>query len=104
MKFPRRVLDLLCLLLCLSASLPIWAQGPQADANLTLFSVIAAAVAADDKGQVYTSPLAQQLRKDLADKEIPSVEDIRKFLALNKGDYTKLVSFSQIGRASCLAR
>jgi tetratricopeptide (TPR) repeat protein len=74
----------------------MWAQGPQADANLTLFSVIAAAAAADDKGEVYTSPLAQQLRKDLAGKEIPVLNEIRKFLALNKADYTKLVSFGLV--------
>jgi tetratricopeptide (TPR) repeat protein len=119
MKFPRRVLDLLCLSLCLGASLPLPAQGPQADASLPLFTVIAAAVAADDKGEVYTSPLAQQLRKDLAaesggavgpdgaggskgepgpdgGKEIPSVSEIRRFLALNKADYTKLVSFALV--------
>jgi tetratricopeptide (TPR) repeat protein len=96
MKFPRRVLDLLCLIVCLCVSRPVWAQGPQADANLTLFSVIAAAAAADDKGQVYTSPLAQQLRKDLAGKEIPSIEEISKFLALNKADYTRLVSFALV--------
>jgi tetratricopeptide (TPR) repeat protein len=45
---------------------------------------------------VYTSPLAQQLRKDLAGKEIPSVDEIRKFLALNKADYTRLVSFALV--------
>jgi hypothetical protein len=72
------------------------AQGPQADASLPLFTVIAAAVAADTNGAVYTSPLAQQLRKDLAGKEIPSLDDIRRFLVLNKADYTRLVSFALV--------
>ncbi len=108
MKLSRRVLDLLFWSVGLCASLPLLAQGPQADSNLTLFTVIAAAVAADEKGQVYTSPLAQQLRKDLAAesagalrpdgsaKEIPSVNDLRRFLALNKADYTRLVSFGLV--------
>jgi tetratricopeptide (TPR) repeat protein len=97
MTFPRRPLAALCSTLCFCASLPLLAQGPQADANLTLFSVVAAAVAADEKGEQYTSPLAQQLRKDLAaGKEIPSVGEIRRFLALNKADYTRLISFGLV--------
>ncbi|SRR5579871_1077835 len=96
MIFPRRLWQAACVLLCLCASTPVFAQGPQADSNLTLFSVIAAAAAADEKGEVYTSPLAQQIRKDLAGKEIPVLNEIRRFLALNKGDYTKLVSFALV--------
>src|SRR5437868_4350061 len=96
MKFSGRVLAAACLGVCLLLSGLLSAQGPQADANLTLFSVVAPAVAADESGAVYNSPLAQQLRKDLAGKDLPSLKDINRFLALNKAGYTQLVSFALV--------
>src|SRR5947207_2047929 len=90
MKFWCSVSAIACLGVCLSA------QGPQADASQTLFSVIAAGAAADESGAVYTSPMAQRLRKDLAGKDLQSLKDIRRFLALNKADYNQLVSFALV--------
>src|SRR5256885_1075942 len=96
MQFLRRGLGVLVCTGVLAAAAPLLAQGPTADASLPLFTVIAAAVMADTNGAVYNSPLAQQLRKDLAGKELPSVEEIRRFMALNKADYTRLVSFALV--------
>ncbi len=100
MRFLRRSLGLLVCAATLAAPLLrgplLQAQGPTADASLPLFTVIAAAVMADSDGKVYTSPLAQQLRRDLAGKEMPSVDDLRRFMALNKADYTKLVSLALV--------
>lgn len=93
MPFLRKFLGVACI--CASA-LVLRAQAPQADASLPLFTTIAAAVMADDKGEVYTSPLAQQLRKDLAGTNIPSLDEIRRFIATNKADYTRLVSFALV--------
>src|ERR1022692_4381527 len=96
MQFRRRTLGFVCLAAILTTASIASAQGPQADASLPLFTVIAAAVAADTDGAVYTRPRARQLRKDLAGTDIPSLDEIRRFHALNKADYTRLFSFALV--------
>ncbi len=80
--------------LCCAGAL--WAQTPQADATLPLFTVMAAINAASDADGPYTSALSKQLRQDLAGKDIPSIKELRRFLTHAPAEYTHLVSFALV--------
>jgi tetratricopeptide (TPR) repeat protein len=82
---------------CLATAVaPLMAQGPQADATLPLFTMMAAASLASGDTGPYQSELSKQLRKDSAGKDLGSVGDIRRLLNNAKADYTRLVSFALV--------
>lgn len=85
----------------LAVAAPLWAQGPQADSSLPLFTVMAAVNAATEGFRPYSSPLSAQLRRDLEGKKLPSAEELRRFLAANRTsdplrDYSRYVSFALV--------
>ncbi len=86
--------------MALAVAQPLGAQTPQADATLPLFTVMAAMSAASEgTTPPFNSPLGQQLRRDLAGREVPSLGELRSFEAAHHladpgKEYSRYVSFA----------